>query len=351
MKHNFMTKMVSALLAVVLSTAAFSVTAFASGGEESTESVAEQETAGDVSDLLSDLAGNQVTVSVTEDGIQFSSGEKDSGQTGTVTTGGGNLNVRTGAGTDYTAFTQLPNGTTVKVIGTDGDWLKVILPEKVGYVYSGYMTVSDGEADSGEGPFSLDAETLENLLGMLGGGLNGGAALTPDGNLSLIDDIGSPTASGKQFITVETKNGNVFYLIIDRDDEGEETVHFLNQADLLTLMGDDAPAAETPAVCNCKEKCVAGAVNTNCPVCKNNLSECSGKEAAAEPEPEAEQPEKKSSGGLLVIVLLLALAGGGAFAYVKFIKPKQGMKVSADPDDYDFEDEEMVNEDEQEDTE
>lgn len=351
MKHNFMTKMVSALLAVVLSTAAFSVTAFASGGEESTESVAEQETAGDVSDLLSALAGSQVTVSVTEDGIQFSSGEKDSGQTGTVTTGGGNLNVRTGAGMDYTAFTQLPNGTTVKVIGTDGDWLKVILPEKIGYVYSGYMTVSDGEAGSGEGPFSLDAETLENLLGMLGGG---GAALTPDGNLSLIDDIGSPTASGKQFITVETKNGNVFYLIIDRDDEGEETVHFLNQvdeADLLTLMGDDAPAAETPAVCNCKEKCVAGAVNTNCPVCKNNLSECSGKEAAAEPEPEAEQPEKKSSGGLLVIVLLLALAGGGAFAYVKFIKPKQGMKVSADPDDYDFEDEEMVNEDEQEDTE
>ena len=349
MKHNFMTKMVSALLAVVLSTAAFSVTAFASGGEESTESVTEQKMVGDVSDLLSALAGSQVTVSVTEDGIQFSSGENDSGQTGTVTTGGGNLNVRTGAGMDYTAFTQLPNGTTVKVIGTDGDWLKVILPEKVGYVYSGYMTVSDGEAGSGEGSFSLDTETLENLLGMLGGGLNGGAALTPDGNLSLIDDIGSSTRSGKQFITVETKNGNVFYLIIDRDDEGEETVHFLNQvdeADLLTLMGDDAPAAEVPAVCNCKEKCAAGAVNTNCPVCKNNLSECSGKEVVAEPEPEPEQPEKKSSGGLLVVILLLVLAGGGAFAYVKSIKPKQGVKVSADPDDYDFEDEEYLTEDE-----
>lgn len=46
MKHNFMTKMVSALLAVVLSTSAFSVTAFASGGEENTESVTEQETVG-----------------------------------------------------------------------------------------------------------------------------------------------------------------------------------------------------------------------------------------------------------------------------------------------------------------
>jgi len=189
---------------------------------------------------------------------------------------------------------------------------------------------------------------LSELFEQLMGG-SGDAALTPDGNLSLIDDMGSSTRSGKQFITVETKNGNMFYLIIDRDDEGEETVHFLNQvdeADLLTLMGDDAPAAETIAICNCKEKCVAGAVNTNCPVCKNNLSECSGKEVVAEPEPEAEQPEKKSSGGLLVIVLLLALAGGGAFAYVKFIKPKQGMKVSADPDEYNFEDEEYLTEDE-----
>ena len=49
MKHNFMTKMVSALLAVVLSTAAFSVTAFASGGEESTDSVKDQELIPDVS--------------------------------------------------------------------------------------------------------------------------------------------------------------------------------------------------------------------------------------------------------------------------------------------------------------
>ena len=158
------------------------------------------------------------------------------------------------------------------MIGTDGAWLKVILPEKVGYVYSGYMTVSDGEAGSREGSFSLDgeagsregsfsldAETLENLLGMLGGGLNGGATLTPNGNLSLIDDIGSPVTSGKQFITVETKNGNVFYLIIDRDDEGEEAVHFLNQVDEADLMAltEDREKAETPIVCTFAEKCQA----------------------------------------------------------------------------------------------
>ena len=47
-----------------------------------------------------------------------------------------------------------------------------------------------------------------------------------------------------------------------------------------------------------------------------------------------------------MILLLAVLGGGGAFAYIKFIKPKQGTKVSADPDDYDFEDEEeYINED------
>ena len=342
MKNKHTIRTLAVLLAVMLCMTAFSTVAFASSEDAAPTSEAQTEptdsadiTGDDFSELISALFG--------------SIGTEKSGKTGIVTTNGGKLNVRTGAGLDNYAFTQLPNGTVVEVVGTDGDWYMVRLPEKIGYVYSGYMTLSDtgGENDSSFS-FSIDPDKLSELFEQLMGD-SGGAALTPDGNLSLIDDIGSPTASGKQFITVETKDGNVFYLIIDRDDEGEETVHFLNQvdeADLLTLMGDDAPATETPAVCNCKEKCVAGAVNTNCPVCKNNLSECIGKEAAAEPEPEPEQLEKKSSGGLLVIVLLLALAGGGAFAYVKFIKPnRSGVKVSADPDEYDFEDEEMVNED------
>ena len=346
MKNKHMIRTFAVLLAVMLCMTALSTVAFASS--EDTNSTSEAQT--ELTDSA-EITGNNLSelISALFDSI----GTEQSGKTGTVTTNGGKLNVRTGAGLDNYAFTQLPNGTVVEVVGTDGDWYMVRLPEKIGYVYSGYMTLSDAGGEVGGLSLSIDPDKLSELFEQLMGG-SGSTALTPDGNLSLIDDIGSSTRSGKQFITVETRNGNVFYLIIDRDDEGEETVHFLNQvdeADLLTLMGDDAPATETPAVCSCKEKCVAGAVNTNCPVCKNNLSECSGKEVVTEPEPEPEQPEKKSSGGLLVIVLLLALAGGGAFAYVKFIKPKQGVKVSADPDDYDFEDEETVNEDEQEDTE
>ena len=246
-------------------------------------------------------------------------------QIGTVTTNGGNLNVRTGAGLDNTAFTQLPNGTVVDVIGRDGDWVKILLPARAGYVYGGYLTVTDA------------ADSTVSIGGMTGGS----DALTPDGNLTLIDDIGTSTRAGKQFITLESKNGNTFYLIIDRDDEGEETVHFLNQvdeADLMALTGKEEP----PAVCSCTTKCVAGAVNTSCPVCAVNMTECVGKEAKpevpAEPtEPAAEEPEKKSGvGSILVVLLIVALGGGAAFYIFKQKKAKPQTKGSADLDDYDY---------------
>ena len=172
-----------------------------------------------------------------------------------------------------------------------------------------------------------------------------GQPLTPEGNATLVDDF----YGGKQLITVTTKAGNYFYILIDRANEDAETaVHFLNQvdeADLLALM-EDGEVQETPAVCTCTEKCQAGAVNTACPVCAVNMSECAGKAPEEEPEPEPEPEKESGSGGALVLILLLAVLGGGAFAYIKFIKPKQGAKVSADPDDYDFEDEEeYINED------
>ena len=104
-------------------------------------------------------------------------------QIGTVTTNGGNLNVRTGAGLDNTAFTQLPNGTVVDVIGRDGDWVKILLPARAGYVYGSYLTVTD---------------TADSTVSI--GGITGGSdALTPDGNLTLIDDMGKRYVHPRQF--------------------------------------------------------------------------------------------------------------------------------------------------------
>lgn len=390
-KTKGISRILTAFLAVMLCVTAFSLPAFAYGADSTGEAAettggiepgkeetgkadtaaatdkpeadkeAEPLAESNLADLFSALFGSKVSITATDDGIQITTGsaeEKAPGQTGTVTTNGGNLNVRTGAGLDNNAFTQLPNGATVEVIGTDGDWIQILLPERVGYVYSDYLTVSDTKTEAtGGGSFSLslDKEELSSLWELFTGN-GGGAALTPDGNLSLIDDIGSAAQTGKQFITVETKTGNVFYLIIDRDDEGEETVHFLNQvdeADLLALMEDGnntAPAAS----CTCTTKCKAGAVNTNCPVCKANMTECCGPEPQEEQpeETEAPQEEAKNSGsgaGGLIVFLIVALAGGGAaLYYFKFRKPKTETKGSDDLDEYDFGDDEDLEDEEPE---
>ena len=162
--------------------------------------------------------------------------------------------------------------------------------------------------------------------------------LTPKGNATLVDDFGG----NKQLITVTTKGGNYFYILIDRATEGEQTVHFLNQvdeADLMALMEDGSTEAAPPAVCSCTDKCEAGKVNVSCPVCKDNMTACSGKEAEPETEKPTEQPkEKGNTGGLVLFLVVALLGGGGAFYYFKFMKPKQNVKGDTDLEDFDFDD-------------
>ena len=75
-------------------------------------------------------------------------------------------------------------------------------------------------------------------------------ALTPEGNLSLVDDYHTnySDGSGQQFITLVSKSGATFYLVIDRNAKGQQTVHFMNlvdEADLLTLMEEEDAEAYT----------------------------------------------------------------------------------------------------------
>ena len=164
----------------------------------------------------------------------------------------------------------------------------------------------------------------------------------------------------KQFITVQTRSGNMFYIIIDYDspinaEEEQYQAYFLNMvddADLLALLDEETAAEMT--TCTCKDKCVLGKVNADCPVCKNDLTGCKGvepeppkvEEPPAEEAPNEEPKQEKKSNNMLPIIGVIGVVavGGLAFYYIKFIKGKK-------KDDMDFYDDEgyeehYVNEDE-----
>ena len=72
-------------------------------------------------------------------------------------------------------------------------------------------------------------------------------ALTPEGNLTLVDDYYTnySDGSGQQFITMVSKSGATFYLVIDRNAKGQQTVHFMNlvdEGDLLTCLLYTSPS-------------------------------------------------------------------------------------------------------------
>lgn len=155
-------------------------------------------------------------------------------------------------------------------------------------------------------------------------------AFTPDGSASVLDEA-QETVDDKQFYTITTEAGNVFYLIIDGKRDSQN-VYFLNgvtEADLMALAekGDGSmsviPAGDT---CTCTEKCETGKVRTDCPVCKNDLTGCVGKETKpSEPDqPEPEQPKKDTGSiGTIIFVVIALLAVGGIGYYVKIVRPKQ----------------------------
>ena len=156
-------------------------------------------------------------------------------------------------------------------------------------------------------------------------------ALTPEGNLTLVDDYHTDYSdgSGQQFITLVSKSGNTFYLVIDRNSKGAQTVHFMNlvdEADLLALMEEedaDAYTAEKEAAAKAEQ----GKLK----------AEEEAKKAAEEAEKAADAPKEnkvtKYAAGFLGVVALIALvAGGGAYFFIQQKNKKQAEKEAIDPD-------------------
>jgi len=160
--------------------------------------------------------------------------------------------------------------------------------------------------------------------------------LTPAGNVRLEDDIQTTESTEKQFITVVTKNGNYFYIIIDRDNEGKENVHFLNQVDESDIMAilEEDDSSITYKNCICPVKCSIGKVDTVCPVCILKMESCQGIEKTDTQEPETKDRNMDKSGRIILILLLTGSIGGaGYFLYRKLKKQKENNNFSV-PDEF-----------------
>ena len=157
-------------------------------------------------------------------------------------------------------------------------------------------------------------------------------ALTPEGNLTLVDDYHTnySDGSGQQFITLVSKSGNTFYLVIDRNAKGQQTVHFVNlvdEADLLSLMEEEDADDYTA------EKEAAAQAEQDRLKAEEEAKKAAEEAAASGAEQPKENKVTKIASGFLGVVVLIALAaGGGFYFYRQQMQKKKAEKEALDPD-------------------
>ena len=361
------TKKISLLLALVLviSAIALPLTAYATGDKDTTPP-----------ELAASLDGGTLTVESSDDNSGVEAVFVDGNRINSLTNGAATVTLKDYAGTgkQVSVYAQDYAGNRSKTVKFENPYYeeptptekpaetvqqnqssKPVKPAQVQAASSGSTNHNAQSSNSGSNASGNSSNAGTNTAS----GTNGGSsnsqeetettssipdgAFTPEGTGTVLDEA-TGEGDDKQFYTITTEAGNVFYLIIDgkRDDNN---VYFLNgvtEADLMALAEkNEGTMSVIPAedVCTCTDKCEAGAVNTACPVCSVNLGDCTGKEV--EPE-EPEQPEEETQGnigGILLIVLILAGGGGAAFYYFKVLKPKKdAAKGNDNLDEYDFDD-------------
>lgn len=157
-----------------------------------------------------------------------------------------------------------------------------------------------------------------------------------------VDKISSTTtAAGKEFYTISTKSGKVFYLIIDNE-QSQDNVYFLTEVDEQDLMNFTLSDTVTLPDVDTVYATVDGEDDqTETPATEEEKPE----ETEQPEEPKVEEPEKTSNlGSYLLIGLLAAGVGAGAW-YMKIYKPKHEFDDDDEYEEFDDDDNETYEKD------
>ncbi len=355
-------KRISFLMALVFLISAMSLpmTAFAAGGKDTTPPT-----------LTAVLDGETVKIESSDDTSGVEAVYIDENRVNSLTDGKASVALKDYAGTDKKVSVYAVDyaGNRSDAVKFDNPYYKEPEPTETPAVQSVQSQASSSgstgsqSGNSGSGASSTGSASSSTVTQSSGNGgtENSGSsssdpsetvssipegAFTPEGTGTVLDEA-TGEGDDKQFYTITTEAGNVFYLIIGGKRDSNN-VYFLNgvtEADLMALAeksdGSVSVIPETE-VCTCTDKCEAGNVNTDCPLCKNDLNGCTGKAVVTEPEEpdEPEQPEKDSSSvGTIIFIVVALLAVGGVGYYVKIVRPKQQAE-----DDEEFDEDEVYGE-------
>jgi hypothetical protein len=144
-------------------------------------------------------------------------------------------------------------------------------------------------------------------------------AFTPEGTGTILDT--ATDTDKKEFYTITTAAGNVFYLVIDKQ-RADGGVYFLNAVTETDLM---ALAEKT-------DEDVAG---ITFPVPEEPAAPEEEPVTEDEPDPEPEKKGGASAGSIMFIILAVIVIGGAAY-YIKILRPKhRGAASDMDDDGWD----------------
>ena len=208
---------------------------------------------------------------------------------------------------------------------------KVFVVTTIFATFSSFVAISiTSRANATESNIETTAEIIPETTTIINETLES-SALTPEGNMTIVDDIGGTGKVGKQFITVTTKNGNYFYIIIDRDDHGERSVHFLSQVDeedLLSVLDEETAKKYEKLL---KEENSNATLPAPLPTPMETLP-------TKETKPKVNESSGKMSAISTIIILLIMAGVGGYYWFTKQSNKTSGEDAEPYDQDNDYDD-------------